>query len=367
MRKTSEHLETLASTRAYLAELIAVAIAISFGVNLLAGGFVPLFAITPSISVVFGIGMVTLSCAYLAWRVGPRIKRKMKLTGAFILKGQDFLDVDRYKFAEEVRRATKALKAENKALWNMLFSSSEGRKGPGTRLSDSTTIILELVEYFVLKQLSFHLEAYFGRHDSIQKDLLVKLGRPDVPDVLLQNRVLELFSRPMEERELFSDRDKDAPGTIVYATGPGGAIFDHFELVLPPRTKVTRVNPGELCITTERFALRVKVIFEGFAFVPPSDFIEMYLGQDYFNVNKYMIILDISVSFKVRSLFTERGWQYYQWLDSFLDRLSLSFDFEHFIKAIGWETAVTVARIQARNQTKSSTTGVGKSEPTDNG
>lgn len=45
----------------------------------------------------------------------------------------------------------------------------------------------------------------------------------------------------MDEREQFMDYSSlPSIGKVVYAYGNGGAIFDHFEIVLPKSSSLTR-------------------------------------------------------------------------------------------------------------------------------
>ena len=67
-------------------------------------------------------------------------------------------------------------------------------------------LIIEATEYYVLEKLSSHLTDYFNRPHFDEQELHT-FARNDIPDVLLSNRFLELFSKPMEDRPLFSTED----------------------------------------------------------------------------------------------------------------------------------------------------------------
>ena len=98
--------------------------------------------------------------------------------------------------------------------------------------------------------------------------------------------------------------------------------------------------------------LSIKAIYEGFATNLPNDFEELYLGQAFNTYTPQQVDLELSVKFAWWSLLTPRGWDHYQWLDSFIAKLEQAFCFESFIHEIGWETAHSMA-IAMRNARKS--------------
>ena len=63
--------------------------------------------------------------------------------------------------------------------------------------------------------------------------------------------------------------------------------------------------------------------------------------------------MDINVRFAWWVLFTSAGWEYYLWLDSFVEKMSRAISFEQFIRDIGWHSAKT-ALIVARRETAQS-------------
>lgn len=245
------------------------------------------------------------------------------------------------------------LAAENKALaraWadGPLNGIAIGGNGKATKqVSVAMKLVEEATEYFVLSKLSLHLNSHFANNSAVDESEIVTVGRREIPAVLLENRFLELFSKPMEEREAFStSRHKSPPlGRVVFATGSGGSIFDLFELELPRGAKVDRINERSIVVRTHRFSLRIDVHFDGFLSVFPIDFDERYLGNGERRVDAYKISVELNVKFNLWSLFSATGWQYYQWLDSFVDQFSKSFAFEEFLDDIGWSTALTVSKL----------------------
>ncbi len=158
----------------------------------------------------------------------------------------------------------------------------------------------------------------------------------------------------MEDREAFdphnAPKDLAKNSRVVYAYGKDGAIFDLFELVLPKGTSVTRSDPETVAIHAKRFLMNIRIDFEGFGAVLPTDFEELYLGKKFTETHCYKVGLDINVNFKLRSLISRSGWEYFQWLDSLSGPINKTFSFDQFIEDIGWETAHSVAKIFERQK-----------------
>ena len=137
--------------------------------------------------------------------------------------------------------------------------------------SPAAKLAQEALEYYVLSELSLHLSDHFDNNPRVSDEEIQRIGRRDIPSVLLDNRFLELFSKPMDEREAFTARgnrvDSPPQGQVVYAMGEGGAIFDHFELILPAGAVVSRMSPVSVRVRTRRLSMQINVAFEGFSTV----------------------------------------------------------------------------------------------------
>ena len=77
----------------------------------------------------------------------------------------------------------------------------------------------------------------------------------------------------------------------------------------------------------------------------PHRFEELYLARKFGEIRPYHINVNIGVTFKLLSLFSATGWEYYRWLDSFLDSFAQDFAFDRFLQDIGWNIAVTMATV----------------------
>jgi hypothetical protein len=358
MNRPHDQTELIAATRANLLELLAVAVCIALGVHLVGGGVLlqmgwPTLAVTA-----LGAGLIILGCGYLVARVAPRLSRRFSFQGVLAVTGKshEVIPIDRYEFAEDTAEHVRALAAENKALaraWadNPLSeieldikNQTAAKKG-----SPAAKLAREALEYFVLNELSLLLSGHFENNPRIDAAEIVRMGRRDIPSVLLENRFLELFSRPMAEREAFLPSvGSETEHGVSYASGKGGAIFDQFELILPRGTQVSRVDADTVLVRTRRFSMRIEAAFQGFGANLPCRFAELYLGRGFHEVDTYQIDLDIHVKFRWWSLLTAVGWEYYRWVDLFLDRIAQGFSFERFLQDIGWNTALSAAIVAKR-------------------
>ncbi|HIF9309363.1 TPA: hypothetical protein ACX6RK_001576 [Photobacterium damselae] len=68
----------------------------------------------------------------------------------------------------------------------------------------------------------------------------------------------------------------------------------------------------------------------------PSKFIPLYLGKKFRSVSTFEVKLIITVDFSVKTLLTTKGWSYYWWLDSFLEKVDESFSKKSFLEKISW-------------------------------
>ena len=209
----------------------------------------------------------------------------------------------------------------------------------------SHNLIIEATEYFVLTQLCLHLSEYF-ENPRYPKAMLTKLLRNNIPDVLLSNHFLELFSRPMNERERFlAYLDSENLENIYSSYGKGGAIFDKFELILPSHSKIKRKLDNSIEIETDRFIMTITIVFEGFNTFIPYEFHEYVLQLDMSDPESFadfQVQVKIDVSFKLAAFLSPGGWDYYYWVDSFFHALSERFEEEKYFQSIGWEQALTV-------------------------
>lgn len=355
-------LANLLAFKANLFEVFAIAVLVALGVNVLSSGFINHLDLGSAQSLIIGALLITVGLFTLLRNIKPQNSGSYDLEGVICIEEDtgNLIAIEGYKATEDIERAINALCSENKAfkkIWSdapiglgLTFENGMAR----TSKPKSNFILLEAIEYYAINQLSLHLGSHFKNNDSVSDDGLVTLDRKGIPQVLLDNRFLDLFSRPMEEREQFINHGKISPaGKIVYAFGGDGAIFNHFEMVLPKGSSITREKDSGLVIKTPRFKLKIKPEFIGVNDNLPRNFEKLYMGKDFKSVSTFKIGLHLAVDFYAKSLFSVQGWDYYWWLDSYLNKLEDSFSKNKFLSRISWhQNAAMMLMAENRNKKK---------------
>lgn len=345
MEQKLNQIESAAATRSRLAELIAVAIGISFGVNLLSS--IVSADLDQKTAGIVGLLTAILGSLYLLTRTMPRLTQTFAFEGTLSIDPDDkIIEVHRYEFSEKMHTYFTAIAAENTALdriWRGKCTSCvhDGEIRFTSRSKKSDKLLHEALEYFILNELSLHLSGFFN-NDAMDESEVVTLQRKEIPAVLLENRVLELFSRPMDQREAFTDHGAHkGPGKVVFAIGAGGAIYDHFELTLPKKTQVVRLPNNSIEIRTKCFNMSIDIEPVRFRAVFPRQFEELYMKRSFMEVDNYKVDVNIHIKFKLMAFLSGKRWEYYRWLDSFLLAFGESFSSKFFLKNICWEHALT--------------------------
>lgn len=349
-------LSEILSGRTNLIEVLIVVIFAALGINLVTDGIILHTGLTPLASVILGVFLCLISIFYFVARVFGRRTRFRCYEGFFIYhkKNNEVIPVPRYDFSEDLSEYLKAAFFENKALKSIWEKEPLSDWSPQKKLR-TFNLVREATEYFVLSKLSTHLADYFN-DVQFREENLREFQRNDVPDVLLKNRFLELFSKAMEDRPPFVDEsfdEKDDGKTV--AAYIDGAIYERFDLVLPKESVVHRVGENKVAIETKRFIINITVRFDGENAYIPFDFEKHYLSVDdpIEDIIEFCFYVDVQVLFKFGALLSRTGWEYYQWIDSFLEVLDKSLSQSTFFESIGWNTTMTVIRcLTAKPKTK---------------
>ncbi|CAB5589185.1 Uncharacterised protein [Citrobacter youngae] len=345
-----------------LFEVLIIAIFLTLGVNFFSSGIAGYFNLSFPNLIFFGSLLIFIGLVVFLRNSHPIVSGKYDYEGVICIEKntKELLEIEGYNFAEEVSGYIKALCAENNALHKIWtneslgpsFSFAKNKAISGVR-PKANDLLTEAMEYYVLDLLSMHLSGHFDNNPLFSEENLVTLEREHIPDILLKNRYIDMFSRPMEEREKFIDYDSNpSNGKVIYATGKDGAIFENFEMVLPKGSSIIREEDTSISIITKRFKLRFRPIFSGCNSVLPRRFTELYMGKTFNSISIFDAQLKISVDFSFRSLLTSKGWEYYWWLDSFLGELEESFSKNNFLSKISWHQNAAM-NIIAENRRKS--------------
>jgi hypothetical protein len=346
-------------------QLVIISVLISFGVNVLTTGVISYYGLEKNSIILIIIGIL-LSLGIILFLFISNVKRlnkDVKIDG-FVIYNQELREltlVPKYDISEDMVRYLNASFIENKALKKLWYDEPinqfkiVGGK-PGERAiaisTHSGAIFIELLEYCVIEQLSLHLSSYFNNSGLAR---VKEFEREDIPDVLLENRFLQLFSEDMHNREVFVETDdkKDFSqgGKVVSAYHPSGAIYKKFDLILPDKSRIKRINKNQIIIETNMLSLSLSCLFGGFGTVLERGFHKYYLGieEEYPKFHDYQFTIEITIKFKLRSFFFSDKWKYYLWADDFIEKLTKYLSQEAFFHRINWDTVYTLLQCEKNN------------------
>ena len=366
-------LSRILTERHSLTNIIIGTIIASIGINLISASILQIFLFGAHIMLIIGIGASLASVWYFVRIMTAKRTQVRNYSGFFIVDyvEKKVIPVNRYPYSENLSRYLESACAESQDIKMVLESSiyvpdttikipqenidevrieREERAAAVKKLmaTPDRRLILEATEYFVLRMLSTHLTNYFN-DEKFKEENLTKLERKDIPQVLLENRFLNLFSKPMEERTAASFEDRYVSKNTQGGSGESNTDFRHFHLILPAKAKVSRTGENICEITTKKFTLRVSILYLGADELLPADFEKYYLRlQEYYQrsnpsmVKEKAIEIEVKVFFKNSIFFSTTGLQYYEWLDSYLDKLEEEFSTSYFFKKIGWDSVSTL-------------------------
>lgn len=359
------YLSKLLEDRNELFRLLTIAVVAAVGINLLTYGLTYYFNLGLYSIVVGAILGVISILLMVSLFFGVRDK-ELKIDGCITImdKNREIVEIPRYRYMESVARYLKGAFAENPAL-EIQWNSAKNRKditemfeeGKFTLNETWHSLVRQVTEYFLLDRLSTHLTDYYN-DDKIDKSRIVTYDRKDIPDILLENVFLELFSKPMELRPLFAGKEFYKKENVVASTGNKGAIFDRFELRLPRGVEVIKDN-GNIVIKSNNFSITFRIDFWGFGAVLPLYFEKYYMNlnlKNHWDMHTYSVNTHVKIHFGFGMLLSKTGVQYFQWIDGFLNKLIEEFSIESFLNRIGWEHSLTTIEYLEKNKSDNTKT-----------
>lgn len=340
--------------------LIMTSVLVAVGVNMLSTGIVDLlglrfgFQIKEVILITIGIFLSLGVLAWNAWTNFRRLNQTKKFEGFIIYDeiNHKIISVPEYTISTDMAQYQQWASSENKALEKLWkednisqFRNFRGKIDQNllNTLTQSGTLLTELLEYCLIEKLSLHLTDYYNKFDGKLK--VQEFQKTDIPQVLLTNRFLRLFSEDMINRESFmclsnNFNDENDACSTVCVLNSSGAYYHKFDLTLPENSKITRKNKNEIIIDTPILTLSLTSLFSGLSTALPHDFYKYYLrsaSQHYTSLHDYKFNVEISVKFKLTSLFMRKKMDvYYSWIDSFLDEITEYMEKDRFFDKIDW-------------------------------
>jgi hypothetical protein len=364
--------EMLAGKREFL-RLVTLATVLSFAVGVLAS-LVAASTFVPTIAIYVSAALLTAATLLLlAADIRHKLAFEDKLEGVLFIDGakNELIDVRGYELAKDLSRAMAAVKAESRAIYSewendplvQKKNKAEPKPGPaesehndkpgeetsyvgivrvevdgdGPTKKKASRLLDEALQFVLLEELSTHLSTYFTNSNN---DQIVELSREDIPAFLLQNRVLNLLTTPIEQRDVFlkafPNQKKQPDGVLYSLWGSDGSMYSRFDLNLPKNSKVSFLSRGALRIETERLDLEISGRYTGSSAVVSRTFVDHYMGRSWDEVAYRNVEVILKGRVKPLALLSDRGWEHYHWLDSFRTRLRKSVDLNAFQNEIHW-------------------------------
>ena len=192
--------------------LIMTSVLVAVGVNMLSTGIVDLlglrfgFQIKEVILITIGIFLSLGVLAWNAWTNFRRLNQTKKFEGFIIYDeiNHKIISVPEYTISTDMAQYQQWASSENKALEKLWkednisqFRNFRGKIDQNllNTLTQSGTLLTELLEYCLIEKLSLHLTDYYNKFDGKLK--VQKFQKTDIPQVLLTNRFLRLFSEDL--------------------------------------------------------------------------------------------------------------------------------------------------------------------------
>ncbi len=365
--------------RVGVSELLAVAIVLAVGVNLVASGIWNWLG--PVTSVIVGaIGIVAIIAIVVIVRF-RRLGENVEVEGFIAVHANEVVHVDEYQLAEHTHRALNAALRENKALakqWEedpIVFPFDDDEPGRDHHNFDGggARILREALEFVFLEMLSTHLTDYFGADHALARHTR-EHSRDDLLKLLPQNRILDLLTSPLEDRIALIEAEQaegrhfmkimrivetpEGREEKLYMAGDGHYMYTRFELVLPSDVSVERVEPGRICLRGKFMDTELVARFDGYAHTLDREFISGYLRlppKEFYGHGErlgsaYNVSFEFNSRLKWRSFFSRRGWRLHRWTEAFAQSVGDAFGADEFFSTIQWPAVRTLVRIRRADE-----------------
>ncbi len=325
-----------------------------FGVSLTASSLLSYYPDRSLLFLLIGLGLCATGLGFLLLKFFGRKTFHKELQGFFVLDfpQKEITNIDIYDYSRDLAEMLKYGFSESKdmkTIWdNINFKERDNT------FDEFLAIMQEASEYYLLEKLSTHLSGFFNKRDKYSTNELTKYERDDIPDILLRNRFLELFSKPMKHREAFIKNnaykeDEDGIGKIstMYCNG---AMYKNFDLVLPKKS-VLEKNKDSIMIRTNRFTMKIRMHVGGINTYIPWEFCKIYLGLNVGDYLTFATYCHIDINFRFGALFKPLGWKYYKWVDSFITELEEDFGQHNFFDhKIAWDKTHVIVKSLLANK-----------------
>ena len=301
-------------------------------------------------NLLFWIGLSLIVVVIIAYLVSFYKSKEyiIKEESLFITdKEGRFVPIYRYRFSRDMEDVLLSVFKENSVFEDKWVNAFKEKKAINKEVFEKNCIdknkdiigfVGELVEYNFLNRLSLKQSDYFHNNS----DDIEVLTRDKISKYVLQNRVLEMISKPFEERKAFSDTpsDTEGNGTTVYMVSDG-VVYERFELRLPKGTTLYKDKNNALVIKNRNYSICFKHGFNGYGAVLPTRFAHLYLNKDFQDTSVFSLDPELKIKLNPFFFLFSSNWKSMNWIDIICEEFSDYFSFDRFIEKIGYENALT--------------------------
>lgn len=316
---------------------------ISAGINMLIMGIGNIFGVNNNeLYIVSGLLLITVSLIIIFVKDMKKSNRKYLINAivTYNKETQKIIPFNNYEFLNDLHRYMDAAIKEEpniKAMWEkdtLGISHIFNKKGENSfvEVSRSGATLNQLIEYLVLKQLELETSEYFN-NPIFDKGQIHTLCRSDISEFVANNVFLNLFTKPTYERIAFDN--KEIEKNVVFCYGRNGAVYDRFELNLPPKCFLTKKG-NRIVINHPIFRLKITPAFTGFGHNLPIAFERKYMKCEPRDTTCYKVCIGVELKFNWKAFFVRKT-LYYGWIDSYIDRLKQYASIDEFFQRVPWE------------------------------
>lgn len=332
------------------------AIIIAFGINFIVSGIIEyvdnkegwIYIIIGSILV-----FITIFVLYLMELLQSRIATIIECVVTYDKEKKELIEIPGYSFSEDLKKYLEAACTESddiKSVWTKDYLGLTGiiNKDKGNTkvlLTQSATLLNQLIEYILLKELSLITIDYFNK-PNFKKKKVNEIREIDVPDLVARNVFLNLFAKSTSERAAFGHQEKP---NVVVAYAPNGALFERFELKLPKKCKIYKNSFNVIELKHPLFTLKLTPAFTGFGEVLPHNFKRHYLHSSISKVQSYKAMIGIELKLSWKAFFISKS-KYFEWIDKYIEYLMAHNSFQYFIDTIHWDVVETIIECNTKEQ-----------------
>jgi len=362
MNKKKYVLSKLIEKKDIYKDIIITSVIIAIGVNILTEGILKIFNLEKSnfLLIIIGIILSVVVISFHAYKDLKSINNNINFKGFIVYDklNNEIINVPRYDVSYDICRYLNAAFAEEdilKKMWNEqpLIEIERNIENEDKINIESRNMIIEVLEFCILDRLSIELEDYFRRTDTNFENL-EKIERDNIKKELLSNRFINLFTKDISQREVFSNSEakfelQNGENELFELENlDTGEIYHKIQLIFPNGTELER-NDNTLKINTKKYEIELKVKFNEDGVLIDKDFEEYYLNiHNYFDEDlemryyEYAFNIEVNVKLKLNTYFSKNKSEYYLWLENFIEDLENYLSLEKFMDEINWKTARTI-------------------------